>query len=132
MSPTDPNRNGNRHLSVVQEGAPASAVSQAPVSEQTSNVAGERIEPETATAIKFATRADAKAPQGMSKAKVALGRCRIARSSALLYLHGGRGKVCAGRHKDLRGVHQTRADLRRASPDDTWNSVAFHIDLHRS
>jgi len=73
MSPTDPNRNGNRHLSVVQEGAPASAVSQAPVSEQTSNVAGERIEPETATAIKFATRADAKAPQGMSKAKVALG-----------------------------------------------------------
>ena len=72
MSPTDPNRNGNRQLPVLQEGAPASAVSQEPVTEQTSNGAGERNEPETAPATKFATRADAKAPQGMSKAKVAL------------------------------------------------------------
>lgn len=72
MSPTDPNRNGNRDLSVLEEGALAPAVSQVPVTEQTSNGAGEGNEPETTPATKFATRADAKAPEGMSKAKLAL------------------------------------------------------------
>jgi type IV secretory pathway VirB10-like protein len=67
MSATDPSRNGSQDLSPA-----ASAVSEMPVMDPLSNGAGQKVEPETAPVTQFATRAGAKATEGMSKAKLAL------------------------------------------------------------
>ncbi len=72
MSVIENTRNGNRDLSPSQGGTSESAVSQLPLMEPPSNGAGEKSETQTEPVTKFATRAGAKAAEGMGKAKLAL------------------------------------------------------------